>query len=240
MRGPVSSPTRPGQPARAGDQPGLTVTITSGSILLPCPVVQCTATWCRCGKAEDVHGLHTPSSSIVLALHTGPRRIQDGHLKPGGRTARGGGQRQSARGWHGLRRFDSEVGLCMVSARERLGKRFLLLAGTGQGLLAFAKPNRLSDQDKIQSFPSLHGCHRKSQTRRPFIREAAWPLCLIDRWKAPCWPSMGLASLTGLLAGVCFDVCCTHRRGNMLDTVDCLCTYIHLVSETLSFSVSAR
>lgn len=41
----------------------------------------------------------------------------------------------------------------MVSARERLGKRFLLLARTGQGLLAFASPNRLSDQDKIQNFP---------------------------------------------------------------------------------------
>ena len=51
-----------------------------------------------------------------------------------------------------LRRFDSEVGLCMVSARERLGKRFLLLARTGQGLLAFAKPNRLSDQIKFRIF----------------------------------------------------------------------------------------
>lgn len=86
----------------------------------------------------------------------------------------------------------------MVSVRETLGKRFLLLARTGQGLLAFAKPNRLSDQDKIQNFPPSLEKKKREDSRRivgahaSSSREAAWPLCLIDtcldRWKAPCWP----------------------------------------------------
>lgn len=73
----------------------------------------------------------------------------------------------------------------MVSARETLGKRFLLLARTGQGLLAFAKPNRLSDRDKIQIFPPSSKRHEEDSrrsaqfrsvgnTHASFSREGTW------------------------------------------------------------------
>lgn len=111
-----------------------------------------------------------------------------------------GREEKSARGWHGLRRFDSEVGLCMVSVRETLGKRFLLLARTGQGLLALAKPNRFSDQDKIQNFsPSCWRQRRKIRdghlvhTHLSSGKQLDCPVGrylgrYLDRSKAPCWP----------------------------------------------------
>lgn len=61
----------------------------------------------------------------------------------------------------------------MASVRETLGKSFLLLASTGQGLLAFAKPNRLSDRDQVQNFPPSRK-RQEEDSRRLF----SWHTCI--------------------------------------------------------------
>jgi hypothetical protein len=125
----------------------------------PWQEVHGTARWCRCGKAEDVHD--TPHA-VKVHRPRPPQRTSASHQGWAPQERREGGWREggirvekSARGWHRLRRFDSEVGPCTVSVRETLGKRFLLLARTGQGLLAFYQTNPISDQDQIQNFPSV-------------------------------------------------------------------------------------
>lgn len=187
------------RPAGAGDQPGLTVTITPRGT--PAPWYCVPGGGAAVGRLRMyIHStLHQapstwPSTQVRVASRMDTQRQEGGRRE-------GEGAEQSARGWHGLRRFDSEVGLCMVSARERLGKRFLLLARTGQGLLAFAKPNRLSDQDKIQNFPPSQEARgtprRNSSYTRTSDQGSSLAVLLIDGWEAPCWSLMGLPSLTG-------------------------------------------
>lgn len=74
-----------------GDQPGLTVIITTRSIPARGTVYREVVP--AVGKAEDVHTLHTPSSSIDLGPSTQVRvTSRMDTLRTGGRTARGGGQ----------------------------------------------------------------------------------------------------------------------------------------------------